>query len=132
MDIATRQAVSKYLDQARDCSPIIYPNHDGILTFDKLDSVYLSNTIHTENQPCHLQLKNPELAISVNYKIYHSPESYYCPAAVYEIENKDTHPQLRINAVNCIHCKTCDIKDPRQNINWEPPEGGGGPNYVDM
>lgn len=117
---------------ARQYKPIDYPKHDGVLTFDKLASVYISNTHYEENQPCHLQLENPQLAIEVNLKEYASPESYYCPAGVYEIVNRDTEPRLQINATNCVQCKTCDIKDPRQNINWVPPEGGDGPNYVDM
>lgn len=123
----------KQLKPASDAKKIIYPKPDGVLTFDKLSSVYLSNTNHEENQPCHLQLIDPKLAIDVNLKIYDSPESRYCPAAVYEIvHTTEGNPYLQINAQNCVHCKTCDIKDPRQNINWLPPEGGGGPNYVDM
>lgn len=120
------------LKPASDCQPITYPKPDGKLTFDILSSVYLSNTNHEENQPCHLQLIDPSKAIAINYKLYHSPEQYYCPAAVYEILFKDQQPYLHINAQNCIHCKTCDIKDPTQNINWVPPEGGGGPNYPNM
>ncbi len=111
---------------------IHYPNPDGVLTFDKLSSVYLTNTYHEENQPSHLKLRNPLLAIRVNYKIYASPEVRYCPAGVYEIIKDEQGPRLQINAQNCIHCKTCDIKDPRQNIVWKAPEGGGGPNYIDM
>lgn len=111
---------------------IDYPKPDGVLTFDKLSSVYLSNTYHEENQPAHLTLRNPLLAIRVNYKVYASPETRYCPAAVYEIVEEETGPRLQINAQNCIHCKTCDIKDPRQNIVWRAPEGGGGPNYISM
>lgn len=111
---------------------INYPKPDGVLTFDKLSSVYLSNTYHEENQPCHLKLKRPKLAIDINFKTYASPETRYCPAAVYEIIEDENGPRLQINAQNCIHCKTCDIKDPRQNIVWHAPEGGGGPNYVDM
>ncbi len=110
---------------------INYPKPDNKITFDKLSSVYLSNTYHGEDQPTHLKLRDPDLAIDVNYKTYGSPEISYCPAAVYEIVEKD-YPKLHINAQNCIHCKTCDIKDPRQNIVWQAPEGGGGPNYVDM
>lgn len=117
---------------ANAANKIDYPKPDGQLTFDRLSSVYLSNTFHEENQPNHLELRNPELAISVNYKEYASPETRYCPAAVYEIVNQDSNPKLQINAQNCIHCKTCDIKDPRQNIIWKAPEGGGGPNYVGM
>ncbi|MCC5014868.1 electron transfer flavoprotein-ubiquinone oxidoreductase [Legionella sp. 31fI33] len=111
---------------------IEYPKPDGVLTFDRLSSVYLSNTYHEENQPCHLKLRDPKLAIEVNYRQYNSPETRYCPAAVYEIVEEEAGPRLQINAQNCIHCKTCDIKDPRQNILWCAPEGGGGPNYVSM
>lgn len=122
----------KSLQFARNSQKIHYPKPDGILTFDKLSSVYLTNTYHEENQPPHLVLKNPELAIEVNYQQYASPESRYCPAAVYEIIETEEGLKLQINAQNCIHCKTCDIKDPRQNIHWQAPEGGGGPNYVGM
>jgi len=111
---------------------ITYPKADGFLTFDRLSSVYLTNTYHEENQPPHLKLREPILAITVNYEQYASPETRYCPAGVYEIIETDDAPQLLINAQNCIHCKTCDIKDPCQNIVWEAPEGGGGPNYIDM
>ena len=111
---------------------IDYPKPDGVITFDKLSSVYLSNTFHEENQPGHLKLRTPKLAIEVNYKEYASPETRYCPAAVYEIVDEPEHPRLQINAQNCIHCKTCDIKDPCQNIIWTAPEGGGGPNYQGM
>ena len=120
------------LHQATTAHKIIYPKPDGVLTFDRLSSVYLSNTYHEENQPAHLQLRNPSLAIDINYKQYASPETRYCPAAVYEIVTHETEPRLQINAQNCIHCKACDIKDPRQNIVWCAPEGGGGPNYVGM
>lgn len=113
-------------------TPIDYPKPDGILTFDRLSSVYLSNTFHEENQPAHLKLRNPNLAIEINFKEYASPETRYCPAAVYELVDVDHNPRLQINAQNCIHCKTCDIKDPRQNIVWTAPEGGGGPNYQGM
>jgi len=114
------------------CTPIVYPPHDHVLTFDKLNAVYLSNTHHEENQPCHLMLTNPQLAVDLNYRIYDAPETRYCPAGVYEIVDQETNPRLQINAANCIHCKTCDIKDPGQNINWQPPEGGDGPNYSEM
>lgn len=117
---------------AAQAKKIDYPKPDGILTFDRLSSVYLTNTYHEENQPCHLKLRDPALAIAVNYQEYASPESRYCPAAVYEIVEDEAGPRLQINAQNCIHCKTCDIKDPRQNIVWEAPEGGGGPNYQSM
>lgn len=123
----------KQLKPAKDCKQIQYPKPDGAVTFDKLSSVYLSNTNHEENQLCHLQLLDPKLAIDVNLKEYDSPETRYCPAGVYEIvRDADGKPRLQINAQNCVHCKTCDIKDPRQNINWVPPEGGGGPNYPNM
>lgn len=122
----------KCLKKASECKPIDYPKPDGNLTFDKLSSVYISNTNHDENQPCHLQLLDPQNAIDVNLTLYDSPEQRYCPAGVYEIVHKEGKPQLQINAANCVHCKTCDIKDPTQNINWVPPEGAGGPNYVDM
>lgn len=122
----------KQLRLAQYCKKINYPTPDGKLTFDKLSSVYLTNTFHEENQPAHLVLKNPELAIEVNYKQFASLETRYCPAAVYEILETTTGQKLQINAQNCIHCKTCDIKDPKQNILWKAPEGGGGPNYSAM
>ena len=111
---------------------IQYPKPDGVLTFDRLSSVYLSGTYHAEQQPVHLTLRDPALAISVNYQQYASPETRYCPAAVYEIIDAPDRPELVIHAQNCLHCKACDIKDPRQNIVWTAPEGGGGPNYVRM
>ena len=117
------------LKPAADCAPIAYPKPDGKLTFDRLSSVFISNTNHEENQPAHLTLRNPEVAISVNWAQYRSPETRYCPAGVYEIVDAETKPRLQINAQNCVHCKTCDIKDPTQNINWVTPEGSGGPNY---
>ncbi len=120
------------LKTAKKSKKIDYPKPDGILTFDKLSSVYLSNTFHEENQVCHLKLLDKALAISVNYQQYASPETRYCPAGVYEIVQEEKGPRLQINAQNCIHCKTCDIKDPRQNIVWTAPEGGGGPNYTSM
>ena len=120
------------LQPANKSNKISYPKPDGVLTFDKLSSVYLSGTYHEENQPSHLKLRNALLPIKVNYEIYASPETRYCPAAVYEIIEEENGPRLQINAQNCIHCKTCDIKDPRQNILWQAPEGGGGPNYVSM
>jgi electron-transferring-flavoprotein dehydrogenase len=122
------------LDKAANSTPILYPKPDGKITFDRLSSVFISNTNHEENQPPHLQLKDPALAIAVNYALYDSPEQRYCPAGVYEIvgEAEQGKPRLQINAQNCVHCKTCDIKDPRQNINWVVPEGGGGPNYPNM
>jgi electron-transferring-flavoprotein dehydrogenase len=118
------------LTKAKDASPIEYPKPDGRLTFDRLSSVFISNTNHEENQPAHLQLLDPAKAISVNWNEYRSPETRYCPAGVYEIIGAEAGaPQLQINAQNCVHCKTCDIKDPTQNINWVVPEGAGGPNY---
>ena len=120
--------------KASEASPIDYPKPDGVLTFDRLASVFLSNTNHEEDQPAHLTLKNDAVAIEVNLKEYDSPETRYCPAAVYEIvrESDGSNPKLQINAQNCVHCKTCDIKDPTQNIVWVVPEGGGGPNYPNM
>ena len=121
------------LKPANQCIKIEYPKPDGKLTFDRLSSVFISNTNHEENQPCHLQLLDPKKAIEINLKIYDSPEQRYCPAGVYEIVRpENAQPYLQINAQNCVHCKTCDIKDPTQNINWVPPEGGGGPNYPNM
>lgn len=128
----SNHADHKTLTPADKAKKIDYPKPDGVLTFDKLSSVFLSNTYHEENQPCHLKLKNHKLAIDINLKIYDSPESHYCPAAVYEIIEEEKGPRLQINAQNCIHCKSCDIKDPRQNIIWQAPEGGGGPNYTGM
>ena len=122
------------LKKARDCKPIAYPKPDGQITFDRLSSVFLSNTNHEENQPCHLTLRDPRVPIMVNLASYDAPEQRYCPAGVYEIERDADggNPRLRINAQNCVHCKTCDIKDPTQNIHWVVPEGGGGPNYPNM
>ncbi|HED12909.1 MAG TPA: electron transfer flavoprotein-ubiquinone oxidoreductase [Gammaproteobacteria bacterium] len=122
----------KQLKEARNCLPINYPKADGKISFDRLSSVYLSNTFHEENQPCHLQLRDPGKAITVNFKRYASPEQRYCPAGVYEIIQENGKPALQINAQNCIHCKTCDIKDPTGNIHWTTPEGGGGPGYSAM
>ncbi len=123
-----------HLKKASECRPIAYPKPDGKVSFDRLSSVFISNTNHEENQPSHLRLKDPAVAITVNYTLYDSPEQRYCPAGVYEIvkEGGDGTPRLQINAQNCVHCKTCDIKDPTQNINWVVPEGGGGPNYPNM
>jgi electron-transferring-flavoprotein dehydrogenase len=118
------------LDKAANAVKIDYPKPDGKLTFDRLSSVFISNTNHEENQPAHLTLLDPSKAISVNWTEYRSPETRYCPAGVYEIIGEEAgNPQLQINAQNCVHCKTCDIKDPTQNINWVVPEGAGGPNY---
>ncbi len=112
---------------------INYPKPDGVISFDRLSSVFLSNTNHEEDQPCHLQLKDESVPITVNLELYDAPETRYCPAGVYEIVGKEEgNPRLQINAQNCVHCKTCDIKDPTQNITWVTPEGGGGPNYPNM
>ena len=122
------------LKPARACRPIDYPKPDGKLTFDRLSSVYISNTNHDDNQPCHLTLKDASVPISLNLAEYDAPEQRYCPAAVYEIVRDDAgeNPRLQINFQNCVHCKTCDIKDPSQNINWVVPQGGDGPNYMGM
>jgi len=121
------------LKRARDCRKIEYPKPDGKLTFDRLSSVFISNTNHEENQPPHLTLKDPDVPIKVNLALYDAPEERYCPAGVYEIvRDAAGKPSLVINAQNCVHCKTCDIKDPTQNIVWVTPEGGGGPNYPNM
>ena len=115
-----------------EVAPIVYPKPDGKLSFDRLSSVFLSNTNHEEDQPIHLTLKDADVPIDVNLAVYDSPEQRYCPAGVYEIVEEAGNPRLQINAQNCVHCKTCDIKDPTQNINWVVPEGGGGPNYPNM
>ena len=112
--------------------PIRYPKPDGVLTFDRLSSVFISNTNHEEDQPAHLTLKDARVPIEVNLAVYDAPETRYCPAGVYEIVTEAGTPRLQINAQNCVHCKTCDIKDPLQNIVWVTPEGGGGPNYPNM
>lgn len=122
----------KQLKPAAKCTVIAYPKPNGKTTFDRLSSLYLSNISYAENQPNHLLLTNPQKAISVNLKIYDFPEGRYCPAQVYELVEGPLGPTLQINAQNCIHCKVCDIKDPTQNITWTPPEGGSGPNYVNM
>ena len=114
------------------CKPIDYPKPDGVLTFDRLTNVSFSNTNHGEDQPVHLTLKDPKVPVAVNLELYDAPEQRYCPAGVYEIVRDDAGPRLQINAQNCVHCKTCDIKDPTQNIVWVTPEGGGGPNYPNM
>jgi len=118
----------------KDCTPIDYPKPDGVISFDRLSSVFISNTNHNEDQPAHLTLKDAKVPITVNLELYDAPEQRYCPAGVYEIIRDDDgkNPRLQINAQNCVHCKTCDIKDPTQNIVWVTPEGGGGPNYPNM
>jgi electron-transferring-flavoprotein dehydrogenase len=120
------------LKPAAQCAPIDYPKPDGVLTFDRLSSVFLSNTNHEEEQPCHLTLKDSTVPERLNLAVYAGPEQRYCPAGVYEFVDQGGQQKLRINAQNCVHCKTCDIKDPSQNINWVTPEGGGGPNYPNM
>ena len=121
------------LKPAADCTPIEYPKPDGRISFDKLSSVYLSNTNHEENQPCHLQLADPDLPLRENLPRYAEPAQRYCPAGVYEVLEDDSgKPVFQINSQNCVHCKTCDIKDPAQNITWVTPEGSGGPNYPNM
>ncbi|MFC3713581.1 electron transfer flavoprotein-ubiquinone oxidoreductase [Sphingoaurantiacus capsulatus] len=126
-------ADNEQLWRKEHCHPIAYPKPDGVITFDKLSSVFLSNTNHEEDQPIHLTLKDADIPIAVNLALYDAPEQRYCPAGVYEIVGRDEgNPRLQINAQNCVHCKTCDIKDPTQNINWVVPEGGGGPNYPNM
>jgi electron-transferring-flavoprotein dehydrogenase len=128
------------LKPASQCEPIAYPKPDGVITFDRLSSVFLSGAAHEENQPAHLTLQNQQIPVDVNLATYAGPESRYCPAGVYEYLDASGGPidapaqgaRLQINAQNCVHCKTCDIKDPRQNIVWVAPEGGGGPNYSGM
>ncbi|MBK7026948.1 MAG: electron transfer flavoprotein-ubiquinone oxidoreductase [Polaromonas sp.] len=122
-----------YLKPASECKPIDYPKPDGKLTFDRLSSVFISNTNHEEQQPAHLTLKDASVPVNVNLAKYAGLEARYCPAGVYEfVKNEDNSDRLQINAQNCVHCKTCDIKDPTQNIVWVTPEGGGGPNYAGM
>jgi electron-transferring-flavoprotein dehydrogenase len=129
-----KKADHEALRPKSEFKPISYPKPDGEVTFDKLSSVFISNTNHEEDQPIHLTLKDPSVPIEVNLEEYDAPEQRYCPAAVYEIVRDDdgSNPRLQINAQNCVHCKTCDIKDPTQNIVWVTPEGGGGPNYPNM
>ncbi len=121
------------LKLAAECSPISYPKPDGVLTFDRLSSVFLSCTNHEEDQPCHLQLKDESTPVSINLARFDAPEQRFCPAGVYEIlKDENDQPRLQINAQNCVHCKTCDIKDPTQNINWVVPQGAEGPTYPNM
>ena len=121
-----------YMKPASECKPIVYPKPDGKLTFDRLSSVFISSTNHAEDQPAHLTLKESSIPVNVNLQKFAGPESRYCPAGVYEFVEEGGAPRLQINAQNCVHCKTCDIKDPTQNIVWVTPEGGGGPNYPNM
>ncbi|MFJ2993561.1 electron transfer flavoprotein-ubiquinone oxidoreductase [Pandoraea sp. NPDC087047] len=131
--IHRKKADHECLLPAAQCQPIVYPKPDGKLTFDRLSSVFISNTNHEENQPAHLTLKDPSVPVGINLSEYAGPEQRYCPAGVYEfVKNDDDSERLQINAQNCVHCKTCDIKDPTQNIVWITPEGGGGPNYPNM
>ena len=129
-----RHADHETLKTRAEAQPIEYPKPDGVVTFDRMSSVFVSNTNHEENQPPHLTLKNASVPIQINLERYDAPEQRYCPAGVYEIVRNDdgSNPRLQINAQNCVHCKTCDIKDPKQNIQWVTPEGGGGPNYPNM
>ncbi len=121
------------LKEASQCQPITYPKPDGVISFDKLSSVFLSNTNHEEDQPCHLKLKDASIPLERNLKLYAEPAQRYCPAGVYEvIKEEDGNERFQINSQNCVHCKTCDIKDPSQNITWVTPEGAGGPNYPNM
>ncbi|MBL8438250.1 MAG: electron transfer flavoprotein-ubiquinone oxidoreductase [Zoogloeaceae bacterium] len=120
------------LKKASECTPIAYPKPDGKISFDRLSSVFISATNHVEDQPSHLTLKSATVPIATNLALYAAPETRYCPAGVYEIVEDPSGPRMQINAQNCLHCKTCDIKDPTQNINWVVPEGGGGPNYPNM
>jgi electron-transferring-flavoprotein dehydrogenase len=127
-------ADNETLKKAADAKPIDYPKPDGTITFDKLSSVFISNTNHEEDQPVHLKLADESIPVDYNLALYDAPEQRYCPAGVYEIMRDDdgSNPRLQINAQNCVHCKTCDIKDPKQNITWVTPQGGGGPNYPNM
>jgi len=129
-----RHADHETLKTKSEAQPIAYPKPDGVVSFDRLSSVFISNTNHAEDQPCHLTLKDATVPIKVNLELYDAPEQRYCPAGVYEIvrDANGENPHLQINAQNCVHCKTCDIKDPTQNIVWVAPEGGGGPNYPNM
>ena len=120
------------MKKASECEKIDYPKPDGKISFDKLSSVFLSNTNHEEDQPCHLTLKDSSIPINVNLPTYDEPAQRYSPAGVYEVVEKDGEHKFQINAQNCVHCKTCDIKDPSQNIVWITPEGMGGPNYPNM
>ncbi|EQB2597520.1 electron transfer flavoprotein-ubiquinone oxidoreductase [Aeromonas salmonicida] len=122
----------RQLRMASRCDAIDYPKPDGKLSFDKLSSVYLANTSHDEDQPCHLKLQDASIPVAVNLPTWAEPAQRYCPAGVFEIMESESEPYLQINAANCIHCKTCDIKDPSQNIIWTPPQGGSGPNYPNM
>jgi electron-transferring-flavoprotein dehydrogenase len=127
-----RHSDNQTLKRKGEVRRIDYPKPDGVISFDRLSSVFISNTNHEEDQPVHLTLKDANLPVRINLAEYDGPEQRYCPAGVYEFVEEGGEPRLQINAQNCVHCKTCDIKDPRQNINWVVPEGGGGPNYPNM
>jgi electron-transferring-flavoprotein dehydrogenase len=127
-----RHADNETLHRKEAVKPIDYPKPDGVISFDRLSSVFISNTNHEEDQPVHLTLKDAGIPVAVNLQVYAGPEQRYCPAGVYEFVEEGGQARLQINAQNCVHCKTCDIKDPTQNINWVVPEGGGGPNYPNM
>ena len=128
-----KKADHETLRPASEFQPIQYPKPDGVISFDKLSSVFLSSTNHEEDQPVHLKLRDPSIPIAVNLPLYAEPAQRYCPAGVYEVVTADNgQPRFQINTQNCVHCKTCDIKDPAQNIDWAVPEGGGGPNYPNM
>jgi electron-transferring-flavoprotein dehydrogenase len=119
--------------RADQSKPITYPTPDGVISFDRLSSVFVSNTNHEEDQPVHLRLADPDMPVSWNLPLFDEPAQRYCPAGVYEVTGREVEkPQFVINAQNCLHCKTCDIKDPSGNITWVAPEGGGGPNYPNM
>ncbi len=131
--LRNRRADYASLTAAGEAAEIVYPPPDGNISFDLNSSVYLSNTNHDEDQPCHLQVDDPDVPIAVNLPRFAEPAQRYCPAGVYEVvAGPGAAPRFQINAQNCLHCKTCEIKDPAQNIRWVPPEGGGGPNYSGM
>ena len=127
-----KHADHETLKDAKDMPKIEYPKPDNVITFDKTSSVYLTGTNHTDNQPVHLKLKDPELPINYTLEKFNEPAQRYCPAGVYEVQNENGKNKFVINSQNCIHCKTCDIKEPSQNITWVTPEGGGGPKYGNM
>jgi electron-transferring-flavoprotein dehydrogenase len=118
--------------KAQDFAPINYPKPDGMLSFDRLTNVSFSGTNHAESQPCHLKLKDPSIPIAVNLPQFGEPAQRYCPAGVYEVIGEGAAAKFQINFQNCVHCKTCDIKDPSQNIDWQTPQGGDGPTYPNM
>ena len=127
-----KHADHETLKPAKEMKKINYPKPDNVITFDKTSSVYLTGTNHTDNQPVHLVLKNPELPINFTLEKYDEPAQRYCPVGVYEVQKENENLKFVINSQNCIHCKTCDIKEPSQNISWVTPEGGGGPKYGNM